>query len=469
MPQKSQLSIIEELQYNADVVILNNPLSSPKLVRRFTKGKEVQLNEVYTSKLFYDIVSRITPEHLAQFEEGKTTVTISLNIKEFLSSVNAGNSRSLYTHVIDCMDVLQTTQVKWSDTEKESGSAIITHYEHHKGTGKIDVVLYKELVKKVIEVTHNEHFSFFKKHLYQLQNAQAIKLFPYFVSWRNRGMVEVDLESFKKKFGYNTEGYSRFKNFYKYVLEPAIKEINEKTDLTITYKLLGTNLLGVRPRVTGLQFFIHESKQQKKLLEGQPQLSFGEMIPSVVVEEALVKTNLNTHVLDSYYEQIADFWTVDKPVFLKNAIDKSEMDIQKAMDYTKEQVRAGKANKPAAVFIDALKHGYKTMATIKKELNEQKIKADKEKTDAFNSVEVSQKEEKQQKQKNLFAQQRAIFDKLIATDAAFHKDLAELIKENNMMKNNYDFEKSILDNMQKPMIAGIVMGMAVKLRQKDFE
>ena len=44
-----------------------------------------------------------------------------------------------------------------------------------------------------------------------------------------------------------------------------------------------------------------------------------------------------------------------------------------------------------------------------------------------------------------------------------------MIKENNMMKNNYDFEKSILDNMQKPMIAGIVMGMAVKLRQKDFE
>ena len=145
------------------------------------------------------------------------------------------------------------------------------------------------------------------------------------------------------------------------------------------------------------------------------------------------------------------------------------MDIQKAMDYTKEQVRAGKANKPAAVFIDALKHGYKTMATINKELSEQKIKADKEKTDAFNSVEVSQKEEKQQKQKNLFAQQRAIFDKLIATDAAFHKDLAQLIKANNMMKNNYDFEKTILDNMQKPMIAGIVMGMAVKLRQKDFE
>ena len=141
MLQKSQLSIIEELQYNADVVILNNPLSSPKLVRRFTKGKEVQLNEVYTSKLFYDIVSRITPEHLAQFEEGKTTVTISLCIKEFLSSVNAKNSRNLYAHVIDCMDVLQTTQVKWSDTEKESGSAIITHYEHHKGTSKIDVVL----------------------------------------------------------------------------------------------------------------------------------------------------------------------------------------------------------------------------------------------------------------------------------------------------------------------------------------
>ena len=471
MAKKSQVEVINELQHNTDVVILNNPLSAPKLVLKLGRGQgnKLQLSEVYTPKLFYDIISRITPEHLALIDNGDTTVKITLNIAEFLKSVNAGSSKSLYGHVIDCIDTLQSTQVKWSDSEKDYGTAIITHYEHHKGTGKIEVVLYKELIKKVVEVTENEHFSFFKKHLYLLQNAQAIKLFPYLVSWRNRGMVEIDLVTFKRKFGCNTAGYRFFNNLKSKVIDPAINEINEKTDLIVTYKLIGANLDGARPRVTGFQFFIQEKKTKLELPESASKstLSFEDV--QIIETTSMESVNLDTELIDKYYEQIADFWGVDKPVFLKNTIGKSEMDIQKAMDYTKEQVRAGKANRPAAVFIDALKHGYKTMATINKELSEQKIKADKEKTDAFNSVEVSQKEEKQQKQKNLFAQQRAIFDKLIATDAAFHKDLAQLIKANNMMKNNYDFEKSILDNMQKPMIAGIVMGMAVKLRPKDFE
>jgi hypothetical protein len=87
------------------------------------------------------------------------------------------------------------------------------------------------------------------------------------VSWRNKGAVEMNLDHFKRKFGCNSKGYSRFKNLKTYVLDPAITEINEKTDLNITYKLLGDNLTGIRPRVTGLQFFITEKVKQKELTQ----------------------------------------------------------------------------------------------------------------------------------------------------------------------------------------------------------
>lgn len=360
MAKKTQADVINELQFNTEVVILNNPLSAPKLIRKLGRGqgKKVQLNEIYTPKLFYDIISRITPEHSKLLANGDTTIKIILNISDFLKSVNAGNSKSLYGHVIDCIDTLQSTQVKWSDSEKDYGTAIITHYEHHKRTGKIEVILYKELVKKVVEVTQNEHFSFFKKHLYRLQNAQAIKLFPYFVSWRNRGMVEIDLVTFKRKFGCDTEGYRFFNNLRTKVLEPAINEINEKTDLTITYKLVGSNLDGVRPRVTGFQFFIQEKKNKSELSASQPKLIFGEVAasePGIAIKIPL--NELDAVISNKYYEQIADFWGVDKSVFFKTVVNKSEVDIQKAIDYTKEQVRAGKADRPAGVFIDALRHG----------------------------------------------------------------------------------------------------------------
>ena len=469
MAKKTQPEVIKELQYNTDVVILNNPLSAPKLVRKLSKNHEIQLNEVYISKLFYDIISRITPEHLEMFEQGKDVVKLMINIGEFLNSISTGNSNNLYRHVIDCIDLLQTTQVKWKDKEgqKESGTSIITHYDYYPRQGKVEIVLYKEFVKQVVQVTQNEHFSFFKKYLYRLQKAQAIKLFPYFVSWRNQGMIEISLTAFRAKFGYNTEGYRFFNNLKLKVIDPAINEINEKTDLTITYKLVGENLEGARPRVTGFQFFIQEKKQKTALADGQQRQIVGEIRVGEILEN--IQPELDTDVLNKFYDLIADYWGVDKPIFIKTGLGKSAQNIQNAIDYTKEQVRAGKADRPAGVFIDALRNGYKTAEVLKKETTEQKNKATKEKAASENRVEVDEKEKQRQKQKDLFEQQRAIFDRLIKTDKTFWLDLEPQIRANNMMKNNYNFEKAIFENMQTPMIAGIVMGIAVKLRAVDFE
>jgi Initiator Replication protein len=466
MAKKTQAEIIRELQNNPDVVILNNPLSAPKLVRKLGKGKDVQLNEVYAPKLFYDIVSRITPDHLKLFDEGQTTVSINLSIKDFLKSVNAGNSKSLYSHVINCIDLLQTTQVKWSDSEKDYGTTIITHYEHHKGTGVVEMVLYKEFVKKVVEVSQNEHFSFLKKHLYRLQNAQAIKLFPYFVSWRNRSMVEVELETFKKKFGYDTEGYRFFNNLKNKVLDPAINEINEKTDLTIRYKLLGDNLDGMRPRIKGLQFFIQERKKQGTPLIANKKAEHG---PRSIKTPFSEGEGVSEEQFNRYYEQIADFWGVDKTVFIKTAINKTDSDIQKAIDYTKEQVKASKAQRPAAVFIDALKNGYKTVDEIKKEITEKKNLDAKEKLEKLKKAEKLENELKKEQYQKQHEKNISIFARLMKEDDSFLGDLLEGIKGNNLINGYYNFDKSITENMKTPMLAGAIMNIALNIRSSDFK
>jgi plasmid replication initiation protein len=453
MPKKSQSEIIAELQHNSEAVILNNPLSAPKFIRKLGKNKQMSLTEIYTPKLFYDIISRITPEHLQMFEEGRDVATLTLNIGEFLKSTNTGNSKSLYRHVIDCIDLLQTTQVKWTEGENERGTAIITDYTYFPKQGKIEVVLYKEFVKQVVSVTQNEHFSFLKQYLYRLQNAQAIRLFPFFVSWRNRGMVEVELDTFKKKFSCDTEGYKFFNNLRKKVLEPAIAEINEKTNLYITYNPLGDNLDGIRPRVRGLQFFIQEKDKQKVLPQS-----------NVLSLAVMSSESIDAAILDNFYEKIADFWGVEKTVFLKTAIGKTEADIQAAFEYTKAQVRSGKADRPAGVFIDALRNGYKTVELTKKETAEKKLKN--------TAVKAQIKQDEQNvlthKKQNQFEINKKILERLIGTDADFKRELLIAVSENNVIKGKYDSNKTVLENMETAMIAGVIMNLAVGLRPDDF-
>ena len=56
MAKKSPENIIDDLQNNPDYVVLNNPLAVPKFIRKISRGKERTLSEVYTPKIFFEIV-----------------------------------------------------------------------------------------------------------------------------------------------------------------------------------------------------------------------------------------------------------------------------------------------------------------------------------------------------------------------------------------------------------------------------
>ncbi len=265
MSKKTQSEVIQDLQINPDYIILNNPLATPKFVRQVgKKGKERQITEIYTPKIFFEIVSRLTPQHLEN-AVGKY-VQINFNVGDFLRELGLKSSKNYYNHIIDCVDEMQRINIKYEDDETLGSYSVIPDYTYGKSKGDMVLDLNVKLVKKILEVKHDENFSFLKKYLFRLQNAQAVKLFPFFVSWKNKGMVELTVESFKKKFGYDTEGYKFFTNIKNKVLDPAINEINDKTELFISYTLLGTSLESQRPRVTGLRFFISEKKAPKLLL-----------------------------------------------------------------------------------------------------------------------------------------------------------------------------------------------------------
>ena len=290
MAKKSAENIIDDLQNNPDYVVLNNPLAVPKFIRKISRGKERTLSEVYTPKIFFEIVSRLTPMHLDT--EGGDYVKLDFSISDFLAASGAKNSKNFYRHILDCIDLLQTTQVKWEDTEHNYGMSVIPFYKHEKNSGVVEIHVNKELVRTVLAVTQHEHFSFLKKYLFRLDNAQAIKIFPFLLSWRNRGMVEMKLDAFKKKFGYDTEGYKIFSNLEKYVILPAVNEINDKTDLTVTYEKLGQNLTGKRPRITGLRFFIVERKAHKQLPQQTIVIENQQLIIEQPAEDAAYWTDI---------------------------------------------------------------------------------------------------------------------------------------------------------------------------------
>jgi plasmid replication initiation protein len=260
---KLQQEVIADLQKNPDFVILNNIFAAPKFIKKVGKqGKERVVNDIYTPKIFFEIISQLTPQHLECVGD---YVSIEFNVGEFLKLIDPMNSNNDYNYIINCLDDLQTTTIRFDNQEIRAGFSVLPYYKYEKRTGITKLDIRKELAEVVLVVKQSENFSFLKKYIFRLNNAHAIKLFPYFMSWRNKGRFQITLEAFKSKFGYNTDGYKKFINLKLKVLEPALAEINEKTNYEITYKVSGENLTGARRRVSGLQFSITEKPKQKQV------------------------------------------------------------------------------------------------------------------------------------------------------------------------------------------------------------
>jgi hypothetical protein len=263
---KKMTKEIVSIQNNTDAIILDNPLASPKFIRLLGKDKQELISDTYTPKLFYEIISRLTPEHLQNIVENQN-IKLEIKVKQFLNEIGANEKN--YKNLIISVKALQTTLLEWKEDNKFLSTPIITFAEHEPKSGKVDIQIHERLVKRILEVKEKGNFSFLKSNIFLLQNSQAIKLYPFFKSWLNKGRYETDLERFKIQFGYNTSGYNRFSNFESRVLEPATQEINNKTDIVVSYELTGDNIGGERPRIKGLIFYITSKEKVKQLSNGE--------------------------------------------------------------------------------------------------------------------------------------------------------------------------------------------------------
>ncbi len=62
-------------------------------------------------------------------------------------------------------------------------------------------------------------------------------MYEFLIAWREVGKTpQIELAEFRHKIGVEDNEYTAMNNFKSRVLEPAIKQINEHTDITATYE-----------------------------------------------------------------------------------------------------------------------------------------------------------------------------------------------------------------------------------------
>lgn len=137
---------------------------------------------------------------------------------------------------------------------------VFSEAEYNESKGSITVVINSRLKKYLLNLQSN-YTKYELWNILSLKSKYSIRLYELFRSYSYQKEKEFDVEQIKSLLC--AEHYTLYANFKQRVLDKAIAEINEYTDLIVSYK---TKQEGKSHRVKSLTFYI-KRKQHLELLE----------------------------------------------------------------------------------------------------------------------------------------------------------------------------------------------------------
>ncbi|MBJ9720112.1 MULTISPECIES: replication initiation protein RepM [Acinetobacter] len=132
------------------------------------------------------------------------------------------------------------------------------------GSGIIKLRFAPEIIPLITQLEKN--FTSYELSQVASLGLYATRLYELLIAWRSTGKVpEISLDDFRDKMGLASNEYKLMHNFKNRVLEPAIKQINEHTDIKATYEQHKQGRT-----ITGFSFKFKQKSQPKIEVKRDP-------------------------------------------------------------------------------------------------------------------------------------------------------------------------------------------------------
>ena len=418
---------------------------------RFIEARYKESLTFWESFLITKMCSMISPDDV-DFKPYK------IYIKEVVEFMELTPSGHVYNYIMDAAKRLLDRKIVIGAVDEQGRTEIIeTHIvtsvrrllEPQQDENMYVTLTFLPELKPFLLQLHRDFTKLDMDIFKQLKTASSIRLYQIFKSHmgKNQYKVRFDLEELKEILGVS-EKYQQYAGFKMRVLDEAQQRLTEKTDIGFTYEEVKTG-----KKVSALVFNTYNNRQKEisKAIVAAPEISKSD-------EE---QENLILELTPVVVKKFA----VSLKVFMSLVEKYTEGEVRKAVQVTEKAMQSGKVENTAGFFVEALRGAYQDAGEKKKKI--EIIKSTEKK--AHQELEKALDNKKQEESKTLFEKNKAIFEHLMAQDDTFWLELEQSIKSDKMIKNQYNYDKTVFENMQRPMIEGALMAIAVKLRSNAFK
>jgi plasmid replication initiation protein len=198
-------------------------------------------------------------------ETGKGLSTESPLRIEALRYAEAFNTtrQNAYARLREAENSLFKRQFSFIDDDKKPvKSHWIQDVKYFDDEGAIEICLTRQVVRGISRI--DGVVEFFTEYLLsqtaKLNSAYAVRLYELLIQWRSVGKTPIfELEMFRGQLGLSVSEYQRMHHFKARVLDLAVAQINEHTDITVSYEQHKAGRV-----ITGFSF---KFKQKTKLVD----------------------------------------------------------------------------------------------------------------------------------------------------------------------------------------------------------
>jgi len=186
-------------------------------------------------------ICRCREEQKGLFPDLPVTITADSFAKQF-PSVGRGN---VYQQLKDAMDALYERSVTIHDIDPVSGHARvkktrwISEGAYVDGAGNVEVIFTPEVIKYITRL-EAEFTSYQLEKVGKMTSAHAVRIYELLSQNRDIGNRTLNLAWLRETLGVEPGEYKLTADFIRKVIEVAVKQINDHSDLMVSYKPVKT-------------------------------------------------------------------------------------------------------------------------------------------------------------------------------------------------------------------------------------
>lgn len=214
---------------------------------------------------------------------------IELDINEFTELLDTKGKR--YEEIRDIVRELRRKEVIINTDDKEYIAGWVSSITFYKNTGKIKLRFDDDLIPYLLQL--QKRFTRYQlKNILYLKSKYSIRIYELLKQYESIGKREFELQELKKILFIENQ-YNRIYDLKRFVIEPAVEEINYYTDINISYDDIKKGR-----KIVGFAFDI-EPKDQDQYIEYLNQYY---NIKDMKAKMGLSNENFNSKQIMNIYE-----------------------------------------------------------------------------------------------------------------------------------------------------------------------